>query len=441
MVSVKTFRGGVHVPHNKHFTEDIAISRSDAPKTCYFAMVQHIGAPPSPLVKKGDSVKMGQKIGDTEAFVSAPIHSSISGTVKEIIRRMGSNGQVSDWVVVENDFLDEKSPDYFKPHDFRNMSKEEIIAVIRDSGITGLGGASFPTAVKLSPPPDTPVDTLIINGVECEPYLTSDYRIMVEYPDELVVGAEIIMKALGVDKAYIAIEDNKPLAIAKMKEAIKNISNIEVVALKTKYPQGDEKRIIDAVLNRQVPSGGLPAQVGCVVDNVGTAFAIYEAITLGKPLYERVVTITGKGINAPNNLLVKNGTLMSEVIAQCGGFNGVPGKIIAGGPMMGMTVFEIETPMLKANGGILVLTEEEAMPRPVRNCIKCGKCLEVCPVHLEPCYIAAYSLRHDFETTEKLSAADCVECGSCSFICPADRPLVEAIRVAKRQALANRKKK
>ena len=441
MGSQTTFRGGVHVPHNKHFTEDIAVTRAEAPKVIYVPMTQHIGAPCKPLVKPGDPVKVGQKIGEAEAFVSAPIHCSVSGKVKEIVRKMGTNGQTSDWVVVENDETDEKSEDYFKPHDFKSMEPKEIVSIIRDAGITGLGGASFPTAVKLSPPPDTPVDTLILNGVECEPYLTSDYRLMVEHPKEIVTGAEIIMKVLGVDKCYIAIEDNKPEAIKILTEEAKRVQGMSVVSLMTKYPQGDEKRIIDAVAHRQVPSGALPAAVGCVVENVGTTFAIYEAVALGKPLYERIVTITGRGIKEPKNMLVRMGTLMDEVLAQCGGFNGTPGKIIAGGPMMGMTVFETHTPLLKANGGLLILTEEEARPRPVRNCLKCGKCVDVCPVHLQPCYIAAYSLRHNFDMTENLCAADCVECGSCSFVCPADRPLVEAIRVAKRQAIANRNKK
>lgn len=437
----RTFIGGVHVPHNKHFTEEKAVEKAREPKVVYIPMQQHIGAPCEPLVKAGDYVKMGQKIGEAQAFVSAPIHSSVSGTVKEVKLMLGANGVKTNFVVVESDGKEEKSEDYFKGTDWEGVDPKTLLGIIKDCGLTGMGGASFPTHVKLNPPPDKKVDTILLNGAECEPYLTSDYRMMVEHPKNVVIGLKILMRVLGVQKGYIAIEDNKPKAIQAISEAVGSDTTIEVASLKTKYPQGDEKRIIDAVLGRKVPSGGLPADVGCVVDNIGTANAVYEAVVLGKPLYERIMTVTGKGIREPKNLQIKVGTLFSEIIEQCGGFAETPGKIIAGGPMMGIAQSTTNTPAMKASGGLLILTQEEAKPYDIDPCLKCGKCVDVCPVHLQPLYISAYAMIKNFEMSEKYAALDCVECGSCSFICPARRPLVEAIRFAKRQIIAKNRKK
>ncbi len=436
-----TFKGGVHVPHNKHFTEEKKVEKAREPKIVYIPMQQHIGAPCEPLVKAGDYVKMGQKLGEAQAFVSAPIHSSVSGTVKEVKLMTAANGVKTNFVVVESDGKEEKSEDYFKGVDWEGSDPKTLLEIIKDCGLTGMGGASFPTHVKLSPPPDKKVDVLLLNGAECEPYLTSDYRMMVEHPKNVVIGLKILMKVLGVTKGYIAIEDNKPEAIRAIMDAVGGDSAVEVACLKTKYPQGDEKRIIDAVLGRKVPSGGLPADVGCVVDNIGTANAVYEAVVLGKPLYERIMTVTGKGIREPKNLQIKVGTLFSEIIEQCGGFAETPGKIIAGGPMMGIAQSTTNTPALKASGGLLILTQEEAKPYDFEPCLKCGKCVDACPVHLQPLYISAYAMIKNFEMSEKYSALDCVECGSCSFICPAHRPLVEAIRFAKRQIIAKNRKK
>lgn len=435
-----TFKGGVHVPHHKDLTERIPLKRAKEPEMVIIPLQQHIGAPCQPLVKVGDSVKVGQKIGQAEAFVSAPVHSSVSGTVKKIAPMASPTGMIVNCIVIESDGKGELHESVKPKGDLDSLSQKEILEIIKEAGITGMGGAGFPTHVKLSPPPEKKIDTIILNGAECEPYLTADHRLMVERPEKVVLGLKAIMKAVGVDRGFIAVENNKPDAIKALKAIIKSEANIEVVSLKAKFPQGDEKRIINAVTGREVPSGGLPMDVGVVVDNVGTANAIAEAVEEGKPLFERIATITGKGIKEPQNLIVKIGTPFKDIIEQCGGFNGTPGKIIMGGPMMGLSQYSIDVPVIKGTSGILVLSEEEAKPEPVQPCIKCGKCLEVCPVNLQPLYLSKFSLNRRYDRAEEFHVLDCIECGSCSFICPAKRPLVESIRVAKREVIANRKK-
>lgn len=436
-----TFKGGVNVPHNKGFTEDLPIEPAEEPAIVTIPLHQHTGAPCDPVVKVGDEVKVGQKIGQSGAFVSAPVHSSVSGIVKKITPMAIPTGLTVNCVVIESDGKNTMDESVRPKGDLEDLSSEEVIQIIKEAGITGMGGAGFPAHVKFSPPAEKKIDTILINGAECEPYLTADHRLMVEEPEKIVFGLKAIMKAVGVERGIIGIEKNKPNAIKALREASKDERNISVVSLKVKYPQGDEKRLIDATLKRQVPSGGLPMDVGAVVSNISTARAISEAINEGKPLYERVVTVTGKGIKNPKNLVVKIGTPFKDVIGQCGGFNeGSPGKIIMGGPMMGLSQYSIDVPVIKGSGGILVLTEEEAKPDPVQPCIKCGKCVEVCPVNLQPLYLSSYSLKGNFDKTEDLHALDCVECGSCSFICPAKRPLVESIRVAKREIMAKKKK-
>ncbi len=435
-----TFKGGAHVPHLKKLTKNIPLERIKEPKKVIIPLQQHIGAPCEPIVKVGDKVKIGQKIGQPQAFVSAPVHSSIAGTVKSIGSHISPIGMKVNSVTIEADGSDALD-NTLRPHNSLNeLTKEEILEIIKDAGITGMGGAGFPTHVKLSPPSDKKIDTVIINGSECEPYLTSDYRLMVEKPEAIVFGTKAIMKAVGVEKSFIAIEDNKPEAIKKLKEVCKNDQSIQIVSLKSKYPQGDEKRVINAITGREVPSGGLPMDVGAIVSNIGTANAIGEAIREGKPLYERIVTVTGKGIKNPKNLIVKIGTPFSEVIKQCGGYSGVPGKIIMGGPMMGISQYTDEVPVIKGTSGILVLTQEEARPRPVQPCIKCGKCLEVCPVNLEPLYLNKFALKQMFDQAEEYHVLDCIECGSCSYICPSKRPLVDSIRLAKKEIISKRKK-
>ncbi|CAK7068730.1 electron transport complex subunit RsxC [Tissierella sp. P1] len=435
-----TFKGGVHVPHSKELTEKKALEYAKEPSIVYIPLHQHTGAPCEPIVNVGDRVKVGQKIGQSQAFVSAPVHSSVTGTVKSITTITTPTGINATCVVIESDGTNEMDETIKPKGGLEQLSSKEIIDIIKEAGITGMGGAGFPTHVKLSPPPEKKIDTVIINGAECEPFLTSDHRLMLEMPEKIIFGLKAIMKALNVEKGFIGIENNKMDAVDALKAVIKPQDNIQIVTLKAKYPQGDEKRLINATTGRKVPSGGLPMDVSCVVNNVSTAKAVAEAILEGKPLYERVVTVTGNGVNEPRNLIVKIGTPFQEVINQAGGFNGVPGKVIMGGPMMGLSQFSTEVPVIKGSGGILVLTEKEAAAQKVSPCIKCGKCIEACPVHLQPLFISAYALKNDFQGAEKHGALDCVECGSCSFICPAKRPLVESIRFAKREVLAKRKK-
>lgn len=439
-IRILTFKGGTHPPHSKKATEGLAIERANEPKVVVIPMQQHIGAPCEPIVQVGDEVKVGQKIGEAKGFVSSPVHSGVSGKVTAIEPRLYSGGTAVTCIVIESDMKNTISDDITPKGSLSDLSAEDIKNIIKEAGIVGMGGAAFPTHVKLTPPPDKKVDTVILNGAECEPYLTSDHRLMLEHPEEVVFGLQALMKVLGVKKGYIGIETNKPDAIEKIFEMAKGIEGIEVVALKTKYPQGAEKQLIHACTNREVPSGGLPADAGVVVNNVGTAAAVAKAIMTGMPLIERIVTVTGQGVNNPGNLMVKIGTSFREVIEQCGGLKGKTGKVIAGGPMMGITQFSLDVPVIKGTSGILVLTEEEArLPEPT-NCIRCGKCVEACPINLMPVNLSAYSLANKHEQAEALNAMDCIECGACSFVCPAKRPLVESIRVSKREILARRKK-
>ena len=435
-----TFKGGVNVPHHKGQTENLALERAQDPEVVYIALHQHIGAPCEAIVNVGDRVKVGQKIGESQAFVSSPVHSSVAGIVKSITKMTTPVGATSNCIVIESDGTNEMDESIKAGRSLEELSGKEILAIIKEAGITGMGGAGFPTHVKLSPPPEKNIDTVIINGAECEPYLTSDHRIMLEMPEKIVFGLKAIMKSLGVNNGVIGVEDNKMDAVDALRKVIKPEDNIKVVSFKTKYPQGDEKRIINAVTGRIVPSGALPMEVGCVVNNISTTKAIAEAILEGKPLYERVVTITGKGIKQPRNLIAKIGTPFQELIDQCGGFNGTPGKILMGGPMMGLAQYSTEVPLIKGSGGILIIPLEDAKAEPVLACIKCGQCLDVCPVFLEPLYISAHALKGNFEGSERYHALDCVECGACSYICPAKRPLTESIKLAKREILSKRKK-
>lgn len=434
-----SFRGGVHPPHFKEPTSRLKIEKASEPHTVTIPLSQHIGAPCEPLVKAGDIVKVGQKIGEAASFVSAPVHSSVSGTVKAVKKCLTAGGE-GLCIVIESDGLNTLHESVVPKGNITDLSGEEIKNIIKEAGIVGMGGAAFPTHVKLSPPPENKIDTIILNGAECEPYLTADHRLMLENPEDIVYGLKAMMKVLDVTKGYIGIEDNKPDAIEVMKKAVQNESTIEVVGLKTKYPQGAEKQLIYACTKREVPSGGLPMAVGVVVNNVGTAAAIANAIKTGMPLIERICTVTGKGIKNPKNLLIKVGTSFKDIIDQCGGYNGNVGKMIMGGPMMGLAQHTDEIPAVKATSGILLFTPDEAsLPKP-KNCIKCGKCVEICPAFLQPLYISAYSLNNMHETAEKYNALDCIECGSCSFICPSKRPLLQSIRVAKREIIAKKRK-
>lgn len=439
-IRMLSFKGGTHPPHSKEATEKLAIIKAKAPQIVVIPMQQHIGAPCEPIVKVGDEVKVGQKIGEAKGFVSSPVHSSVSGKVIAVEPRLYSGGTKVNCVVIENDMQDTLCETIISKGSLNDLSAEQIKEIIKDCGIVGMGGATFPTHVKLALPPGKTVDTVILNGAECEPYLTSDHRLMLENPEAVVYGLKALMKALNVKKGFIGIESNKPDALEAIYNAAKDEKDIEVVALKTKYPQGAEKQLIYACTGREVPSGGLPADVGVVVNNVGTAAAVADAIRTGMPLIQRIVTVTGKGVKSPKNLLVKIGTSFKEIIDECGGFSDNVGKVIAGGPMMGIAQFSIDIPVIKGTSGILVLTEDDAkLPEP-SNCIRCGKCVTVCPINLMPVNISNYSLLDRFEQAEAANAMDCIECGSCSFVCPAKRPLVDSIRVAKREILAKRKK-
>lgn len=438
-MGVLTFRGGIHVPHAKEATEKLPIVTCPAPERIFLSMRQHIGAPAQPVVKVGDEVKVGQLIGQAGGFVSANIHSSVSGKVKKIFNKriMGADTVL---VEIENDGQETLHED-IKPHGTcEDLSEEEIRTLLGQSGIVGMGGAGFPIHVKLSPPENKPIDSLIINGAECEPYLTNDHRLMLEHGREIVEGARLIKKCLGVSKVYIGIENNKQDAILAMEEHTRQDSDIEVVALKVKYPQGAEKQLIYACTKRYVPSGGLPMDVGVVVSNMASTKAVADYILRGMPLIERICTVTGSGIKHPMNVQIKNGTTI-EHIAQCaGGLAEDFEKLILGGPMMGQAAPDLTIPSTKTTSGLLFLNREDAFIPESTPCIKCGKCVDICPVFLQPAYIARYAEKGHMAKAEEYRALDCIECGSCSFICPSKRPLVHSIRIAKRKILESRRK-
>lgn len=434
-----SFRGGIHPPHHKKTTEKCSVENAAEPKMVFIPMRQHIGAPCDPIVKKGDLVKMGQVIGEASAFISTFIHSSVSGTVVDV-KAVDTLGGSEVCVIIESDGLNEWHDSVKPKGDFKDLSVETLLKAIKEAGIVGMGGAGFPTHIKLAPPKEKIIDTLIINGAECEPYLTADHRLMLETPEKIISGIQIMMKILGVEKAFIGIENNKTDAIEIMTRQVESDPRIKIAALHTKYPQGAEKQLIYACTGRMVPSGGLPMDAQAVVNNVATATAISDAIVLGKPLIERICTVTGSAVSTPKNLRIKIGTPLNEIVDQCGGIKGQLGKIILGGPMMGLSSHILEIPSTKTTSGILLMTEAEAAPREISNCIKCNRCVEVCPAFLQPVFMSAYSLKDDFDGAEKFKAMDCIECGSCSFVCPANRPLLPSIRVAKKEILAKRRK-
>lgn len=436
------FDGGVHPPHYKTHTEDVAIRSAREPEVVVIPLVQHLGAPCEATVKKGDVVDVGQVIGDASAFVSAPVHASVSGKVFKVEPRLHpALGKPVPAVIIESDG-ENRWHDSIEPRDAEDLTPEEIIRTMRTAGLVGLGGAAFPTAVKFSPPKDKPVDTFLLNGAECEPFLTADHRLMLEGTADILTGMRVMMRALGVTTGTICIEDNKPDALAAMEAACKDVPDIKVVSLKTRYPQGSEKQLIKSVLNRDVPPPpGLPMDVGVVVSNVSTAHALSRAFKTGMPLIERVVTVTGPAIAEPANLLVKIGTLFHHLIEECGGFEGNASKLIMGGPMMGIAQFSTNVPVIKGTSGILALGAEDEWDGEATACIKCGRCVDVCPMRLVPILISAYAEREWYEKAEQLYAADCLECGCCSFICPARRPLVQAIRMAKQHIMNQRRER
>lgn len=434
---MKTFKiGGVHPAENK-LSAASPIREAALPKQAVFSMFQHIGAPAKPVVKKGDAVKVGTVIAEAGGFVSAPVHSSVSGTVSKVDAVIDASGtrRQAVFIDVDGDEWEEsidRSADLVRLADRPELDAATIINKVKDAGIVGLGGATFPCHVKLSPPPGSKAECVIINAVECEPYLTADHRLMLEHPEEILVGVSLIMKAVGVDKGYIGIENNKPDAIQLMTEKAQAYPNIEIVPLKVKYPQGGEKQLIDAVIGRQVPAPpAIPISVGAVVQNVGTAFAIYQAVMKNKPLVDRIITVTGKSVSAPSNLLARLGTPFQQLIDECGGLPADTGKIIGGGPMMGKALLNLDVPMTKGSSGLLIMRQDEAKRAEPDPCIRCAKCVSACPMGLEPYLLATLSDKQEWEMAELNEVVSCIECGSCQFTCPSRRPLLDNIRVGK----------
>jgi len=432
-----TFKGGIHPPENKELSKDAPLENFKIPEKAYIYLVQSAGSPPKLLVEKGQEVKTGQKIAESSSLISSNLHSPITGVIEDIIKMFHPVlGAPADLLVISRTNETDEW-DLLKPIDFENANSKELLERVREAGIVGLGGAAFPTHVKLSPSKE--IDTLIINGAECEPYLTVDHRLMLERAEDLITGIKIIMKILNVGKAIIGIEANKKDAI----ENLKRFSNetIEVVSLKTKYPQGAEKQLIKAILNREVPSGGLPMDVKVVVQNVGTAIAIKEAVVDGKPLIERGLTVTGEGVKEPKNVIARIGTTVEELIEFAGGYNGEVEKVILGGPMMGIAIPNTSIPTMKGTSGILVLTRDVIGSFYTRNCIRCGRCVEVCPMGLRPNVLYKLVLAKKYDEAVNEGLFDCMECGSCAYICPSKIDHIRHLKLGKKVYKALRRGK
>lgn len=439
---MKTFRiGGVHPAENKLSAAE-PIKVAELPKVAVYPLGQHIGAPAKAVVQKGDKVKVGTMIAEAGGFVSAPIFSGVSGTVLKVDTAIDASGyqKPAVYITVEGDEWEEtidRSDTLVTLKDKPELTPEDIINKIKNAGVVGMGGACFPTHVKLMPPPGSKPEWVIINAVECEPYLTADHRLMLEHADEILVGVDLLMKAAKVQKGFIGIEENKPDAIKLLSEKCKaQYPYIEVVELKTKYPQGGEKQLIDAVVRRQVPAPpALPVSVGAIIQNVGTAFAVYQAVMKNKPLFERIVTVTGKSLAHPSNFLARMGTPMSQLIDACGGLPEDTGKIIGGGPMMGKALINAEVPICKGSSGVLIMNETDARRTEPDPCIRCAKCVGACPMGLEPYLLATCSGKQMWDKVEAEDITSCIECGSCSFTCPSNRPLLDLIRLGKQTVM------
>lgn len=436
-MELRSFVGGVHPAPSKDRTGGSPIQAAPLPKRVLIPLAQG-GAPCEPLVKKGDAVLAGQKIGESKAFVSAPVHASISGQVVGIETHLLPTGREGQVVVIEGDGTDTWAQTSGRSLD--ELTVEDLKALIREAGLTGMGGAMFPTHVKVSPPPGKVFDSVIINGAECEPYLTCDQRLMTEEPKKIILGLKAWLKVTGAKQGFIGIEHNKPEAIQALQAAAAGERNVEVVPLRTKYPQGSEKQLIKAILGREVPSGGLPVDAGALVQNVGTAYALATAIETGRPLVERVVTVTGTPLKRPQNLKVRLGTLCSDLLALCG-LEGEVGKIISGGPMMGIALPTADVPVIKGTSGILLLTPQEAEIPPERPCIRCGRCVDACPIGLVPTFLDQFCRKEMWDRAEEYHVQDCIECGSCAYVCPSKRHLVPALRLGKAEVLARRRLK
>jgi len=441
-MNIRTFSiGGIHPEENK-LTHEVATKVAALPKQAIFPLSQHIGAPAKPVVQKGDKVKVGTLIAEAGGFVSAPIYSSVSGTVFKVDTAIDATGYRKPAIIinVEGDDWEERidrSTRLEQVKDHPELTPEEIVERIKNAGVTGMGGAGFPTFIKLCPPPTAKAECVIINAVECEPYITADYRLMMEKADEILVGLELLMKAAKVTKGYIGIETNKPAAIELLTKKLAELNSplstqVEVVPLKQRYPQGGEKQLVDAVIRRQVPAPpAIPVNVGAIVQNVGTAYAVYEAVMKNKPLFERYTTVTGKLLKNPGNFLVRMGTPMIDLIEACGGMPEGDNKLLAGGPMMGKALTTTEVPVCKGTNSVTILSGDDARRKEAEPCIRCAKCVGACPMGLEPYLLAKLSEVKNWERAEHEDIVSCIECGSCQFTCPAHRPLLDNIRQGK----------
>ncbi|MCR5154365.1 MAG: electron transport complex subunit RsxC [Lachnospiraceae bacterium] len=440
-MSLATFRGGVHPYDGKELTKDKAITRLMPKGELVFPVSQHIGAPATPVVKKGDAVLMGQIIAEAGGFVSSNIISSVSGTVKAVEPRLTPSGAKVNSIIIENDGQYTPVEGLGTKRDYKNMTKEEIIDAVKAAGIVGLGGAGFPTHVKLMPKDPSKIDYIIVNGAECEPYLTSDYRVMMETPERLVEGLKIMLSLFDNAKGVIAIENNKPEAIEKLTELVKDEEKIEVCPLKTKYPQGGERNMVYAVTGRRLNSRLLPADLGCIVDNVDTVVAIQMAVSETTPLMRRIVTVTGSAVNEPSNFEVKIGSSFAEVIEAAGGLKEGTKKVIAGGPMMGMALSSVDVPMVKTSSAVTAFLVDDVEVCKESPCIRCGRCVDACPSHLMPLMLMDAAEACDDEKFVALNGMECYECGSCAFVCPAHRPLTQGFKQMRQLVAAKRRKK
>lgn len=428
-METKSFSGGAHVPHFKSFTDELSIQKMSVPEKVIIPMHQSLGAPCEPLVNAGDKVTVGQKIGDSDEMISAPVHSSVTGTVREVETLWYCSGDVAKSVVIDVEGENQEFTPSIK-RDPEEMSKEEIVAAVKEAGIVGMGGASFPTSVNINT--RQPVDYLVLNGAECEPFLTCDHRAMVERADELIAGAEIISRVIGAKKCLIGIEVNKPDAISTLKEKTKDKGLFEIVPLAVKYPQGFKSILIKSATGRDVKRGARSAEIGCIVRNVGTTIAVYEAVVYGKPLIERIVTVSGPNMEQPGNFMTRIGTPVGHILKQCGIEETEGYKVIIGGPMTGQAQDTLDAPVIKNSTGVLLLPNEMVREdAPFSNCVRCGKCVERCPMKLYPNQLSVFAETENYEGLEQWNVMDCMECGICVFSCPANRPILEFIRVAK----------
>lgn len=439
-MGLATFKGGVHPYEGKNLSASKPIQVLMPKGDMVYPMSQHIGAPAVPLVAKGDRVLAGQKIGEACGYISANVICSVSGTVKGIEPRRTANGCMVNSIIVQNDGAYETAEGVGTRRDPQAFSSQEIRDLVKEAGIVGLGGAGFPTHVKLSPKDDSAIEYVIVNGAECEPYLTSDYRLMLEEPEKIISGLKVILMLFDKAKGVIGIENNKPEAIARLTELVRDEPRIEVCPLQTKYPQGGERSLIYAVTGRKLNSSMLPADVGCIVDNVDTVIAVHMAVCESTPLMRRIVTVTGDAIASPQNYHVRIGTSFQELAEAAGGFTTEPEKLIAGGPMMGMALFTLDIPVTKTCSALLCLARDEVAEIPPSPCIRCGKCFEVCPGNIMPVLMMKAALKGDCDKFEKLNGMECIECGSCAYICPAKRPLTQAFREMRSTVMANRRK-